>query len=362
MASALKDIYNVPFIHKLISSIKIEYPPFNGEVLTSAVFDEQWEYRTLKERMRHITLKLNDGLPADYEESLDLLMKVAPHFKNEDLAAIIFPDYVEVFGLDHWELSIAALEHFTMYSTSEFAVRPFILKDLDKMAKQMENWAVSPHANVRRLASEGIRPRLPWGMALQPLKKDPSPIIPILELLKEDESLYVRKSVANNLNDISKDHPELVLQLAQSWIRSHPYTDWIIKHACRTLLKKGDPAALALFGYSGAEGLSVQNFRIENETIQIGEELQFSFAIASERNEPTPIRLEYRIQYAKAQGKQSAKIFKITENTISKDKPLLYKKKQSFRNMTTRKHYPGDHMIAILINGEEKAKLSFIVR
>ncbi|KAB2335555.1 DNA alkylation repair protein [Bacillus mesophilum] len=362
MASALKDIYNVSFINKLISSIKNEYPPFNGEVFTSAVFDEQWEQRTLKERMRHITLKLNEGLPGDYEESLHLLMKAAPHFKNEDLAAIIFPDYVEVFGLEHWELSIAALEHFTMYSTSEFAVRPFILKDLDKMAEQMVKWAVSPHANVRRLASEGIRPRLPWGMALQPLKKDPSPIIPILELLKKDESLYVRKSVANNLNDISKDHPELVLQLAQRWIGSHPYTDWIIKHACRTLLKKGDPAALALFGYLGANDLNIQNLTIENDSIHIGGDLHFSFAVASERIEPTPIRLEYRIEYAKAHDKQSAKIFKITENIISKDRPLFYKKKQTFRDMTTRKHYPGDHTIAILINGEEKARLSFIVR
>ncbi|WP_080846312.1 DNA alkylation repair protein [Cytobacillus gottheilii] len=362
MASALKDIYNELFIQKLIASIKNEYPPFQGEEFFSAIFDEQWEQRTLKERMRHITLKLNEGLPEDYEESLDILMKVAPHFKHEDLAAIIFPDYVEVFGLEHWEPSLAALEHFTMYSTSEFAVRPFIIKDLGKMAKQMEHWAISSHASVRRLASEGMRPRLPWGVALQSLKKDPSPIMPILELLKKDESLYVRKSVANNLNDISKDHPQLVLALAEKWLGTHPNTDWIIKHACRTLLKKGDPAALSLFGYSGAEGISVQNFRIENETIHIGGELLFSFAITSERTEPTPIRLEYRIHYAKALGKQSAKIFKITENTISKDKPLLYKKKQSFKDMTTRKHYPGDHTISILINGEEKAKLSFIVR
>src|SRR5690606_550673 len=144
-------------------------------------------------------------LPPDYIEAVGVLKKAAPYFTG--LEAMIFPDFVETYGLDHWEASMDALELMTRYSSSEYAVRPFIAKDTERMMAQMLEWAHSDSEHVRRLASEGCRPRLPWAMGLTMLKKDPSPILPILETLKQDESLYVRRSVANNLNDISKDHP-----------------------------------------------------------------------------------------------------------------------------------------------------------
>ena len=170
--------------------------------------------------MRHVTTCLNAFLPPEYEEAIIILRKVAPNLSNHTLASIVFPDFVEVYGLEDWDVSLPALEWFTQYSTSEYAVRPFIQQAPDIMIEQMMKWSFHHNHHVRRLASEGIRPRLPWGIALQQFKVDPTPIIPILTNLKEDESLYVRKSVANNLNDISKDHPAIVLDLAKEWLEN----------------------------------------------------------------------------------------------------------------------------------------------
>ena len=184
-----------------------------------------------------------------------------------------------MYGLEDWDVSLPALEWFTQYSTSEYAVRPFIQQAPDIMIEQMMKWSFHHNHHVRRLASEGIRPRLPWGIALQQFKVDPAPIIPILTNLKEDESLYVRKSVANNLNDISKDHPDIVLDLAKEWLGKHSYTDWIIKHACRGLLKKGNKQALSLFGFHDTNAVQVIDFVVDRTELCIGEEFTFSFQI-----------------------------------------------------------------------------------
>lgn len=362
MTAALKDIFNEHFVSALAEEIYKFKPPFAIESFENAVFlDNNWEDKTLKERMRHITIMIHDQLQVEYREAVSILMKAAPRFSDNELAGIVFPDYVEVYGLEDWELSMEALEHFTCYSSSEFAVRPFIVQDLERMAAQMLNWAESSNPRVRRLASEGIRPRLPWGIALKSLKENPEPIIPILEKLKEDDSLYVRKSVANNLNDISKDHPDVILNIAAEWYGKHLYTDWILKHACRTLLKKGNKQALALFGFPAADGVSVENLKLRQQQLQLGETMEFSFQIKSEFDETLPIRIEYEVDYAKANGKHSKKIFKVSEVRISSQKLLQYEKTLSFKDLTTRKHYAGKHNITILINGEAKASTDFIL-
>ena len=163
---------------------------------------------------------------------------------------MVFLDFVEVFGLDDYEASIPALEYFTQYMSAEFAVRPFIVKYPKQMLAQMLVWSKHTNPDVRRLSSEGSRPRLPWGIALPALKKDPAPVLPILEELKLDPSESVRRSVANNLNDIAKDHPEVTLQVLHSWqALDREEIAAITRHALRTLLKDGHPQALELLGY-----------------------------------------------------------------------------------------------------------------
>ena len=353
----LKNIYDLAFITKLEDVFTQHYPAFDKERFRSSLFETEWEELALKERMRQITLSLAPVLPQDYGQAITILRQCAPSFTG--LGGIVFPDFVEQYGLEDWELSIEALAYFTQFSTSEFAVRPFLIKDQSKMLAQMEVWASSENEHIRRLASEGCRPRLPWGLSVPALKKEPAPVLVILEKLKEDESLYVRKSVANNLNDISRINPDLAVEIAESWYGENQKTNWIIKHACRSLLKKGDPRVLQIFGFENNDNLTVSNFRITPERLLIEESIEFSFSLTSELEVPHKVRVEYAIDYVKANGKQSRKVFHLSEMEWKGVMKKVFTKKQSFKDLTTRKHYPGVHRITIIVNGAEKAALEF---
>ncbi|MEW4969669.1 DNA alkylation repair protein [Bacillus stercoris] len=353
----LKEIFNEELLTRLIHHVRSSYPDFNKDQFKDTLQLETWPELTLKERMRRITVSLYETLPKQYVEALAILRETAPHFKG--LSGILFPDYVEQYGLAHWEESIKALEYFTQYSTSEFAVRPFLLLDQEKMIAQLRTWSEHENEHVRRLASEGSRPRLPWGKSIPALKSDPTPVLPILEKLMQDESLYVRKSVANNLNDISKTHPHLLQKVADQWYGTHPHTDWIIKHAYRTLLKKGDKQALALFGYGNADSIHLHDLTCQPSRIAIGESLEFSFYIHSDRDQK--VRIEYAIDFVKARGQRHQKVFNITETNIRKNETKSYTRIQSFKDLTTRKHYKGIHTLSVIINGEVKDSLDFQV-
>lgn len=360
MAEELRNLFNQDFINNLSNAIKQEYPSFDDHLFQTLIYNDQWDELALKQRVRHISICLHQTLAMNLIEALELLKKIAPQFKG-GLTGIIFPDYVEVYGLDNWDESIEALEYFTQFSTSEFAVRPFVIKNQSLMMNQFLEWSKHPNEHVRRLASEGSRPRLPWGSALSNLKKDPSPIFPILDNLKEDPSLYVRKSVANNLNDITKDHPELVLDIAQKWIGDNNETNWIIKKGIRTLMKKGNQQALELFGFANNLNIHITDL-VATNTLTIGDTLTFSFHLQSTDEKPTKLRIEYFIDFIKANGKHSPKLFKLAEYVIAPGEKKVYTKNQSFKNLTTRKHYPGKHRISIVVNGEMKDSTDFFVK
>lgn len=325
--------------------------------------DETWDALELKARMRRIAINLGKHLPADYEQALGIIDRVVAGYPAgfNDYASMYFPDFVEVYGQDerHWDLSIAALERYTPSSSAEFAVRPFIIRHEKRMMAQMAAWAGHGNEHVRRLASEGCRPQLPWGQALPGFKKDPSPVLAILERLKADPSLYVRKSVANNLNDISKTHPGLVAKIARDWYGKNQHTDWIVKHGCRTLLKQGNRDVLALFGFADTDCVHVDGFALNPASIPIGNDLTFSFTI--ETSKDTKVRLEYGIDYVKANGKRNRKIFKISEPSMKANGKKPYTKKHSFADASTRRHYPGTHSITLLVNGIGRGTLDFEV-
>ncbi len=345
----LKALYNQAFIQELASGIAAASPGFDTADFERRVFDAEWEARELKQRMRHITQTMHATIPGDYKAQIKVLNKVAPTIKD-GLLGMVFPDFIQQYGLDDYETSVQAMELFTQYSTAEFAVRPFIEK-YPKMMTQMLAWADHPNEHVRRLSSEGCRPRLPWGMALKAFKKDPAPILPILEKLKADDALYVRKSVANNLNDIVKDNPEIVLETAERWLKTgHPNTQWIVKHGTRTLLKRGDKRALALFGLADASGLKISDLSFTKDELTIGEHFHFSFTLHVDK--PRTVRIEYGIYFVKANGSQSRKVFQLSEKGFDKGEHT-FKRKQDFRNLTTRKHYAGTHRLVIIVNGEE---------
>lgn len=355
MPELLKNMYNRESLYEVAVAIQSVYNSFKVDEFIKSTMDETWNNLELKARCRKISMSLGMYLPEDYKEALSILEKSVTGF----YFAFFFPDFVEVYGQDdiNWDLSISALERNTEYWSSEFAVRAFIIKDEERMMAQMRKWSKHKSEHVRRLASEGCRPQLPWGQAISKFKKDPTPVLPILEQLKTDTSTYVQKSVANNLNDISKTHPDLVISIAKDWYGKNKSTNWIVKHGCRTLLKKGNRDVLAIFGYDDTTSINLQDFTLETTSISIGEDLTFSFNILAKK--ATKTRLEYGIDYVKSNGKKSRKIFKISEVSLKENEKKSYMKKHSFADVSVRKHYPGIHSIAIIINGIEKDKLDF---
>lgn len=357
MPGKLKDIL-IPTdqILKLADSLSLVYPEFKAPEFISSVLDPDWAERELKQKMRHITVCLKKALPDDFASAIRILEQIAPQFRG--FIALPFSDFVECYGQDDWEISMKALSVFTCSCTSEFAIRPFLDRDPIRTMEYFYRWAEDENEHIRRFSSEGCRPRLPWGMALRKFKKDPAPIIPILEKLKNDPSEYVRKSVANNLNDISKDHPELVLGLCEKWKGQSKDTDRIIKHACRTLLKDGNKRALMIFGFANPSQLTVSNLSADKQKLKIGEHIYFSFTLSNNSERPRTVRLEYRIHFVKANGKTSPKIFQISEGKFPSGEHQIAKK-QAFTNFTTRTHFEGEHQLEIVVNGETKAGVKF---
>ena len=356
MATLLKNLYSQEFIKKLSNSLQNSYKDFKKDEFKKAIFTNSWESLELKQRMRHISKTLKVFLPFSYKEQIEILTAVKKDFKA--LEAMIFQDFVEVFGLDDFEVSMKALEVFTQDSSSEFAIRQFILKYEDKTMTQMKIWSQSSNEHLRRLSCEGCRPRLPWAIALPLFKKDPRKVFEIIELLKNDKSLYVKKSVANNLNDISKDNPHLVINFIKTNLGVSKNLDWICKHASRTLLKKADKEILKLFSFDKSKHVDIQNFSCDL-SVKINESLNFSFELVSQE-EIGNVRIEYAIDYLKSNKNHNKKVFMISQNEI-KSSSKKFIKRQSFKNMTTRKHYSGIHFISILINGEELIKKEFLL-
>lgn len=357
MAEPLKDMYSEAFLREFGDKVYAVYHAFEREEFFAAVMDDTWEELALKARMRRISEALGRYLPERYEEALDVLFALSEVCTG--FPYLFFPDFVEIHGQadEHWDLSMKALERFTQGSSAEFAIRHFLLRDPERAMRQMMIWSKHPSEHVRRLASEGCRPRLPWGVALTMFKRDPAPVLPVLEQLKEDSSLYVRKSVANNLNDIAKDHPSIVLETARRWKGVHPDTDWIIRHGCRTMVRKADPEIMDIFGYTedAASFVTSAMLTVEPTRLTIGEKCELQYALRVREGEQVRIRIEYGIEFVKAKGQTSRKLFLLSDKTVSGGTRLSAKRQHSWADLTTRRHYPGEHRIVLLVNGCEVA-------
>ena len=362
MAEPLKHGYDVAYLERLASVLraaaKAEGATFRAAAFRRAVLADEWEALELKQRMHRITDALGAHVSGDYRRQLAVLRRAAPEF--DGFLALYFPDFVERFGSGDWDASLDALEWFTRFSSSELGIRPFIIADQARGMARMAQWARHADLHVRRLASEGCRPRLPWATALPSLKTDPAPVLPILLRLRDDPSEYVRRSVANNLNDIAKDHPALVRELAREWLADGDCTDErrrLVKHACRTLLKRGDAEVLLLFGFRDPAEVAVRELALDAASIAIGGALEFSFALEAE--EPLGrIRLEYAVDYVKASGRTARKVFQLSEFESALTRREI-RRHQRFADLSTRRHYPGEHGLAVIVNGCEKARVQF---
>ena len=357
-----ESLFNQDNVTGFAAAIQGVYPAFDDEAFLSGVFDEDWPDRALMDRMRHVTAVLHDGLPAGYRQAAALLIEAAPKLAGGGFIDMVPCDYAAVYGLDDLAASIALLEESTKLTSAEFAVRPFIEKYPGPMMAQMLAWTGHDHPGVRRLASEGCRPRLPWGIRLHDLVDDPAPILPILEKLKHDPSESVRRSVANNLNDISKDNPEVVLDVLRRWNTAgltDKEIDWITVHALRTLIKAGDVEALELLGYPADPRITVREVQVEPKRIAIGDQVTLIYELESTGEGDQKLMIDYVVYLMRANGRQTAKVFKHKKITIKPGQVVRIQKKQSFRPVTTRKYYPGTQAIAPQINGRLFERVEF---
>ena len=357
-APALKDWFDQARYKHISQQVAALYPDFDKKrFLKLAVQD--LDSLTLMQRLRRTTESLHATLPAAFPQALEILRPLAPRL-DHSFVSLVLPDYVALYGQDHFELSLDALKYFTPFGSSEFAIRHFLQRDLPRTLAVMETWARDENDHVRRLASEGTRPRLPWSFRLDPLIADPTPTFHILETLRSDPSLYVRKSVANHLNDITKDHPDRVLNLLESWpLSENRHTAWIARHALRTLIKNGDSRALAVIGAGAKAKVQVHDFTVSPPKIQLGEKVRLSLHLESRSSKDQRLVVDYAVHYVKKSGNPSAKVFKWKELTLPAGESVTLTREQMIKDFSTRVHHAGHHAVEIMINGETMAKSGF---
>jgi len=366
----MRDLFfNEKGIRELAARVQRVWPAFAAPAFLREVLP-RLPALGLNERNFLVRDALHAHLPGDFRKAADILVRsLGPELPPEGTDSydgfyvMALNAYIAEYGIDDLEHALPALREMTSRFSAEFAIRPFLDRHPERTLAVLHAWARDPHPQVRRLASEGSRPRLPWGMRLQKFVKNPRPVLEILELLKEDPELFVRRSVANNLNDIAKDHPDLVVATLKRWQKSRsPETRWLVKHALRTLLKQGHPEALELLGYSRAARVKVEDLVVSPKRIKVGEAVTFRFHLRSLATAAQPLMIDYIMHHRKANGETRPKVFKLTTKKLKPGEALTVEKRHSFRPIGIRPYYPGRHAIEIQINGRVHARVEFALQ
>ncbi len=309
----------------------------------------------LTERGRHIAEAMRRHLPERYEEAAGVLVKsLGPELGGltgmEPFKYLPHVFYVAKYGIDNVDVSMRAQYELTKRFSAEFSVRAFLERHPEAYG-YLVRWARDPNVHVRRLVSEGSRPRLPWAPRLRAYQKDPTPVLKLLEMLKDDPELYVRWSVANNLNDIGKDHPEVLVEVARRWWKgASEERRWIVRHALRSLVKRGNAGALALLGFGGKPKIRIGRVQLP-KTAKIGGTLRFSVELASTSRSPQDLMVDYVVHFVKANGKAAPKVFKLRKVRLGPGARIELAGRVSFRVLTTRKPRVGRHALDLLVNG-----------
>jgi 3-methyladenine DNA glycosylase AlkC len=256
---------------------------------------------------------------------------------------------------------LALLAELTPRLTAEFAIRSFLTADIDRSLGIVTAWTAHPDEHVRRLASEGTRPRLPWARRVRAVLNRPALTVPILDALHRDPSETVRRSVANHLNDISHANPAMATATAARWLdgQSDAHTARLVRHALRTLVKRGDPAALRLLGFTDAAEVAVRGPELAADVVPMGGELWFDAAVENRGPEPATLAIDYVVHFRKADGSLAPKVFKLATRTLGAGESASFTRRQSFARITTRAHYPGEHAIELQVNGVRHGRAAF---
>lgn len=313
-------------------------------------------------RVNQFAGALKEALPSNIPEALSIIRESFPE-PLPDCESVTdgwlqWPvgQFIADYGLGYFNESMQTMVELTQRFSAEFAVRPFVDKHQKKTLDYLKTLTKHPSPHVRRWCSEGIRTRLPWGIKLHGLIENPRPILSILEDLKDDNEPYVRRSVANNLNDIAKDHPDLVVARCRKWLGGRqPVRETLIKQALRSLIKDGNPAALSVLGFAPPQKLKCE-LSVSQSSVTIGDDVQLVAKIASQSDTSQSLIVDYVVHYVRKNGSQSAKVFKWKSIELSAGAVCAIKKKQSFKKTSVRELYAGDHRIDLQINGQLVAR------
>ncbi|MFF8196254.1 DNA alkylation repair protein [Streptomyces bobili] len=299
-------------------------------------------------------------LPVDYPAFAQVLRAA---LRDSDFTGwMIFPvtEAVAVRGEDAFEPALALLAELTPRLTAETAVRPFLRADLERALRVMTPWTAHPDPHIRRLASEGTRPRLPWAPQLPELIADPTPALPLLDALYRDDSEYVRRSVANHLNDISRDHPDIATGVVARWLSNPaPTTNRLVRHGLRTLIKSGHAGALTLLGHSPDSPVAVEGPHVHAAEIRVGDDLLFDCSVTNTHDQAAHLVIDYIVLHMKANGTHTPKVFKLTTRSLAPGETWRATRRHSFKPISTRRYHPGVHRVQLQVNGRTHGEASF---
>ncbi|WP_405125005.1 DNA alkylation repair protein [Ralstonia pseudosolanacearum] len=353
----MKDMLGPSAVRAIADAGTAASPAFDRRVFLAAA-THGLDPLSIMERVRHIADALGAALPRDVPTALAILCDMGPHLTG-GFQAVAVSEYAARFGLAHLDTSLDAIAALTRYGTGEFAVRPFLAADPQRTLSVMRRWAGDLDEHVRRLASEGSRPRLPWAARVPALTSDPTLAATILEALKSDPSPYVRKSVANHLNDIAKYKPDWVVERLAGWSQDEATTLWIIRHGLRTLIKAGNPRAMELIGAGVKPLVQAEIFSVAPDTVTLGETIAIEARLVSLSDTAQKLVVDYRIHYVRAGGRSAAKVFKLKTFTLGAHEAASVSMRQAIRDFSTRKHYAGLHRIELLVNGDLAGESQF---
>ena len=370
MAEQLKSFFSRELVRRLAGDIARVHPAFESRgfiKVATAGLDEL----ELLDRGKHIARALGRFLPDEYPAAIDVLLRsLGPEHASDELVGagmapfFYFPHtiFVAEHGLDHFELSMKAQYELTKRFSAEGSIRPYIAKYPDRTLAALREFTRDRNAHVRRLASEGTRLRLPWAMRVPWLDANPERVLELLELLKDDPNTMVRRSVANNLNDLGKVHPALLARTAEAWLRNaSAERRALVEHALRSAVKRGDAKALKLLGYGKKPAVAIEDVSFAPRRVPIGGIVTVSFTLRSKSREPQDLLVDLAVHFVKARGNSSKKVFKLKRVLLPPRGAIELRSGISLKVHTTRKPQPGKHAVDVLVNGEAFSVGSFDV-
>ena len=354
----LRDVFNPENITALAEAIKRNWPSFDEESFLAGILPKLDEHG-FGERSLLIRDALEKHLPDEYPEAVGILLKsLGPDLNGAPAsydAFVVWPQcaFVSKCGKGYFDVSMNALYEMTKRFSAEADLRTFIEVDYERAMTILNEWCADPNPDVRRLVSEGTRPRLPLTGRIKRFQVDPGPVIALLDKLKGDETEYVRRSVANNINDIAKDNPDIAIGTLKRWSKEKdPEVQWVVRHAARTLIKQGHPDVIEMLGYPTTPRIEVSSVFISPSTQRRGGTIDFSFSITSCAAETQKLIVDFVVYYHKANGKLAPKVFKLRDLTLVAGEAITIRKSLTLTDTSGRTIYPGKHAIEIQINGK----------